>query len=89
MKRRALACAGNKTGDVVLGTKFGTYSDQLPEFDQREEIAAEKRDLRALLDSFRAKPETLFEETINSAATRRTIGKFIGYTFVKPYSGER
>jgi hypothetical protein len=73
----------------MLGTKFGTYSDQLLEFDPREEIATEKHALRALLDSFRAEPETLLEATINSPATRRTIGKFIGYTLVKPYSGER
>ena len=89
MRRRAFPFAGNKTGDVVLGRKFGTDSDQLPEFDQREEIAAEKRALRSLLESFRDEPETLFEETIDSPATRRAVGKFIGYTFVKPYSGER
>lgn len=73
----------------MLGRKFGTDSDQLPEFDQQEEIAAEKRALRELRDTFRAAPETLFEETIDSCSTRRTIGKFIGYRFVKPYSGER
>jgi hypothetical protein len=33
--------------------------------------------------------ERLFEQTINSPATRRNIGKFIGYTFVKSYFGER
>ena len=38
----------------MLGRKFGTDSDQLPEFDQREEIEAEKRALRVLLDSFHA-----------------------------------
>ena len=48
----------------MLGRKFGTDSDQLPEFDQQEEIAAEKRALRELRDTFRAAPETLFEETI-------------------------
>lgn len=84
-----MACAGQQTGDVVLGKKFGTDSDQLPEFDQREEIEAEKRALRVLLDSFHTEPETLFEETINNPGTRRTMGKFIGYTLVKPYLGER
>jgi hypothetical protein len=84
-----LTCAGNKTGDAVLGKDFGIDSSQLSEFDQREEIAAEKRALRALLDSFRAEPEMLFEKTLNAPATRRTIGKFIGHSFVKPYSGER
>lgn len=89
MEHRALACAGNKTGDVVLGKNFGISSDQLSDFDQREEIEAEKRALRVLLDSFHIEPETLLEETMDSPATRRTIGKFIGYTIVKPYSGER
>ena len=73
----------------MLGKNFGIGSDRFSDFDQREEIEAEKRALRVLLDSFHTEPERLLEATINNPATRRTIGKFIGYAIVKPYSGER
>ena len=84
----ALNNAGNDLGNTVLGQKFFGDSDSHSNLE-RKEVDAEKRALRALLDSFRSEPETLFEQTINSPATRRNIGKFIGYTFVKPYFGER
>jgi hypothetical protein len=49
-----------------------------------DELAAEKRTLRVLLDSFHVEQETLLEETLDDVTTRRNIGKFIGHTFVKP-----
>lgn len=55
----------------------------------RDEIDAEKRALRALLDSFHVEQETLLEETLDDPRTRRKIGTFIGHTMVKPYWGER
>ncbi|GEM_PF-2081522 len=81
--------AGNDLGNAVLGQKFFGDSDTHSTNLEWKEIEAEKRALRSLLDSFRTEPERLFEQTINSPATRRNIGKFIGYTFVKPYFGER
>lgn len=55
----------------------------------RDDIEAEKRALRALLDSFHVEEETLLEETLEDPRTRRKIGTFIGHTMVKPYWGER
>lgn len=54
----------------------------------RDEIDAEKRALRVLLDSFHVEEETLLEETLEDPRTRRKIGTFIGHTMVKPYWGE-
>jgi hypothetical protein len=54
----------------------------------RDEIDAEKRALRVLLDSFHTEQETLLEETLDDPYTRRKIGTFIGHTMVKPYWGE-
>jgi hypothetical protein len=85
---RALANAGNNSGNAVLGQYVGDNAGQVSDLD-RDEIDAEKRALRVLLDSFHTEPETLFEQTIESPATRRGIGKFIGYAFVKPSPGER
>jgi len=52
---------------------------------EADELAAEKRALRVLLDSFHIEEEILLKETLDNAATRRHIGKFIGHTLVKPY----
>jgi hypothetical protein len=71
----------------VLGQYIDETAAQVSDLD-REELDAEKRALRELLDSFHTEPETLFEQTIESSATRRSIGKFIAYTFVKPAPGE-
>lgn len=54
----------------------------------RDEIDAEKRALRVLLNSFDAEEETLLEETLDNSRTRRRMGTFIGHTMVKPYWGE-
>lgn len=50
-----------------------------------ETIAAERRALRVLRDSFHLKKETLLEEALDDMNTRRKVGRFIGYTMVKPY----
>ena len=54
----------------------------------RDEINAERRALRVLLDSFHVKRETLLEKTLGDSCTRRKMGTFIGHTMVKPYWGE-
>lgn len=54
----------------------------------RDEIHAEKRALRVLLDSFHVEEETLLKETLEDSRTRRKIGTFIGHRMVKPYWGE-
>ena len=54
----------------------------------RDEIDAEKRALRVLLDSFHAGEETLLEKTLGDSRTHRKIGTFIGHAMVKPYWGE-
>lgn len=51
----------------------------------RDEIDAEKRALRGLLDSFHREQETLLEETLDDPRTRGRIGKAIAQTMVKSY----
>jgi hypothetical protein len=84
---RALANAGNNSGDAVLGQYIGENASSISKLD-RDELDAEKRALRVLLDSFHTEPETLLEQTIESPTTRRSIGKFIAFTLVKPSAGE-
>lgn len=87
-----MACAGNKTGCAVKKEK--RLSSRAPKGNRpmtliaRDEIDAEKRALRVLLDSFHAEEETLLEETLEDPRTRRKIGTFIGHAMVKPYWGE-
>lgn len=57
---------------------------QSPMMDE-ETIAAERRALRVLRDSFHLEKETLLEESLDDMNTRRNVGRFIGYTMVKPY----
>jgi hypothetical protein len=71
-------------GEVVLGRK-GTIGESLP----RKGDGAERSALRELLNSFDDEPERLLERTLHDPMIRKTIGKFIGHTFVKPYAGEK
>jgi hypothetical protein len=50
----------------------------------RDEIEAQKRELRVLLDSFHTRRETLLDETLDDPKVRRKMGKFISQAFVRP-----
>jgi hypothetical protein len=69
-----------KDGCAVKDKTEGTAKPSLP----RDEIDAQKRELRVLLDSFHVRRETLLDETLDDPDIRRKMGKFISQAFTRP-----
>lgn len=83
-------CVGNMNGCAVTEDKIDkSRSAQQPRGEQNhfrnDEIAAEKRALRLLLDSFHTEKETLLDETLNDPRVRRKVGKVISQSFLHPH----
>lgn len=69
-----------KDGCALKDKIKGTAKPSLP----RDEIEAQKRELRVLLDSFHTGREMLLDETLDDPNVRRKMGKFISQAFTRP-----